>query len=253
MDNKRKNIILLSVLVVVFILMVIFISVEFFGSDDVFDILLINSKKENDIQENMNNKSDNNNSADEDVVTSDDENIIIDDNKSQIEDTFGNENNLDYTEEEVVSYFENIGNEVEESISFKEKFKEYFINVVDFIFYDKEINGYTFSELSGTAKVKVISIALKIDNKIEEYIPGYKETISNASSKIYTNIKEKLITLYMDVSTDICKDNEKECDKVKEIFSDIKDSCKIGWDFFKGLVGDGFSKVKEWYEIYSGK
>ena len=146
-----------------------------------------------------------------------------------------------------------MGNEVEKSSSFKEKFKEYFITVVDFIFYNKEINGYTFDGLSGTAKAKIIGIALKIDNKIEDYVPNYKENIYSTSNKVYTDIKDKLIVSYMDVATDICKNNEKECIKVKEIFGEIKDVCKIGWDFIKGLFKGGFSKVKDWYEIYSGK
>lgn len=252
MDKKKKYIIMFSILFAVFLVVIIFVFIEVFGSDNFSNILLINNKKENDIQEDMDNEYDNNNSINEDVVP-DDKNIITNDNQVQKDDTLSNESNFTYTEEEVVNYFENIGNDVEKSSSFKEVFKEYFITTIDFIFYDKEIKGYTFDELSGTAKAKVISIALKIDSKIEEYIPNYKENISSTSSKVYVNVKDKLITLYMDVSTDICKDNEKECDKVKEIFSDIKDSCKIGWDFIKGLIGDGFSKVKEWYEIYSGK
>ena len=107
--------------------------------------------------------------------------------------------------------------------------------------------------MSSTAKLKIISIALKIDNKIEEYIPGYKEKISSNGSKIYNNVKEKLVTLYLDISTEICKNHENGCNTAKEIFKDIKDNCKIGWDFIKKLVSSGTSKLKEWYEVYSGK
>ena len=38
-----------------------------------------------------------------------------------------------------------------------------------------------------------------------------------------------------------------------KIFKDIKDNCRIGWDFVKKLVSSGTSKLKEWYEVYSGK
>ena len=107
--------------------------------------------------------------------------------------------------------------------------------------------------MSSTAKLKIIRIALKIDNKIEEYIPGYKETISSNGSKIYNNVKEKLVTLYLDISTEICKNYENGCNTAKEIFKDVKDNCKIGWDFIKKLVSSGTSKLKEWYEVYSGK
>ena len=90
----------------------------------------------------------------------------------------------------------------------KIKLKNILFTIVDFIFYDGKIKGHTFNDLSSTAKLKIISIALKIDNKIEEYIPGYKETISSNGSKIYNNVKEKLVTLYLDISTEICKNHE---------------------------------------------
>ena len=43
----------------------------------------------------------------------------------------------------------------------KDKAKEYFITIVDFIFYDGKIKGHTFNDLSSTAKLKIISIAFK--------------------------------------------------------------------------------------------
>ena len=159
------------------------------------------------------------------------------------------------SEEDVVNYFEKKYDEVNNNSwdNVKDKAKEYFITIVDFIFYDGKIKGHTFNDLSSTAKLKIISIALKIDNKIEEYIPGYKETISSNGSKIYNNVKEKLVTLYLDISTEICKNYENGCNTAKEIFKDVKDNCKIGWDFIKKLVSSGTSKLKEWYEVYSGK
>lgn len=163
------------------------------------------------------------------------------------------ENNVSYTENDVVNYFEGINDEISDSESFKDKFKEYFVIIVDFIFYDKDIKGYTFKELSNTAKIKVISFALKIDAKLEEYLPNYKENISSVSGNIYNNIKEKLVYLYMDISTNICKDNEEECNNVKIIWDDIKDVCGIGWEFIKNIALDSIEKLKDWYEIYSGK
>ena len=248
MSSRKKCIILVSVLVVLLIVIGVII---YIGSDSgTTNELLIGSNKDNAIdskeEDNVSNDSVNDvdTSNKENELDNEDVNISVNDDSS---------NSYEYTEEDVVEYFSVMEEEVSESSSFKEKFKEYFITVVDFIFYDSEIKGYTFSELSGTAKVKIIGMALKIDSKIEEYIPGYKESISNTGSKIYTNVKEKLVTLYMDISTDICKDNENECTKVKEIFSDVKDVCSIGWDFIKSLASSGFSKIKEWYEIYSGK
>lgn len=240
MDKKKRNIIIVSVLFVTIVLVVI--GIFYFGNEKTTNILLINDKKDNGSEEEIKSK-------DENVEDNTDANYDTKQDNSNI----STDNNLDSTkdndEETVIEYFENMEDEVRNSSSFKEKFKEYFTTIVDFIFYDKEIKGYTFKELSETAKAKIVGIALKIDNKIEEYVPNYKETISST----YSNIKERLITLYMDIATDICKNNEEECNKVKDIFADIKSTCKLGWNFIKNLIGRGTSKIKEWYEIYSGK
>ena len=157
-------------------------------------------------------------------------------------------------ENDVIQYFENNYSDINSNkVSIKDKAKEYFIDIVDFIFYDKEIKGYTFSELSDNTKIKVIALALKIDSKIEEYIPGYKKSISSNGNKIYTDVKDRLVSSYLDLSVKICSNNEEGCNKAKDIFSDIKDNCKIGWSFIKKLASDGGNKLKDWYEIYSGK
>ena len=155
-------------------------------------------------------------------------------------------------EKDVVNYFESNSDEVKNS-SFKETFKDYFIEIVDFIFYGTEIKGYTFSDLTNTSKLKIISVALKMDSLIEDKVPGYKESITSTGSKVYSNVKEKLTELFLDISTEICKDRGNDCDKAKEIFSEIKSTCKIGWSFIKGLLKNGSNKLKDWYEIYSGK
>ena len=257
MNSRKKSLIFVSVLVV--LLIVIGVIIYICSGGETTNELLIGSniensednREEDNISDNDDNTAGSNNNetndSDNDNLNNVDVEISINDNNENINNTY------EYTEEDVIEYFSFMEDEVNESTSFKEKFKEYFVTIVDFIFYDKEIKGYTFNELSGTAKDKLISIALKIDSKIEEYVPNYKESISSTSSKIYTNIKEKLVSLYMDVSTDICKNNEEECNKVKEIFSGVKDVCSIGWDFIKGLFSSGGSKIKEWYEIYSGK
>ena len=235
MNRKNKNIVIVVVLGLLLLIVGIFICIVIFsnnGTNDFHDDDIAN------VEENNVNYGDNQ------------LNDIVD---SYLNSNGNNDNRISYTEKDVVGYFENMEYEIKNSTSFKEEFKDYFIMIVDFIFYDGEIKGYTFSELSDTAKVKIIAIALKIDSTIEEYVPGYKENISSTTGNVYTDIKEKLVVSYMDISTAICNDNENECVKVKDIFSDIKDYCKIGWDFIKGLFKSGTNKVKDWYEIYSGK
>ena len=256
MDNKKRNIIILIILCVLLFTIGVFVFVDIFSRDNHDNLLIDNKDKDVISNKDMNDIYDNS-------IVDEEKNDIIDSEYINDELNNADDNYLDgkidvdsqknYNEEDVVSYFESMEEEIGNSSAFKEKFKEYFITIIDFIFYDDEIKGYTFSELTGTARAKIIAIALKIDSKIEDYLPGYKENISSTTGKEYTDIKEKLVISYMDISTAICKDNENECDKVKDIFSDVKDYCKIGWDFIKGLFKSGVTKIKDWYEIYSGK
>lgn len=127
--------------------------------------------------------------------------------------------------------------------------KENFIKIVDFIFYDSDINGYYFKDLTNGAKLKVIYYATMLDNLINKEFPSYKKSLS----EIYNNTKAKLVKLYLEKSSEYCKDNENVCKQAKSDFTVLKKSLNITFDFIKGLCQDGTQKLKEWYEIYSGK
>lgn len=127
--------------------------------------------------------------------------------------------------------------------------KENFIKIVDFIFYDSDINGYYFKDLTNGAKLKVIYYATMLDNLIDKEFPSYKENLS----EMYNNTKARLVKLYLEKSSEYCKDNENVCKQAKSDFTVLKKSLNITFDFIKGLCQDGTQKLKEWYEIYSGK
>ena len=232
MNKKRILILIVSIIVLLSIIGVSFFFIK--NKHNELEKLEINNSEKNNIKNNVSNNED--------------------DKREQEKDNNGT-NVGKISEEEIVNYFEDNYNEINSNTwdNVKNNAKEYFITIVDFIFYDGEIKGHTFNDLSTSAKLKIISIALKIDSKIEDHIPGYKETISSNSSKIYNNVKERLVTLYLDISVEICKNHENGCNTAKEIFKDIKDNCRIGWNFVKKLVSSGTSKLKEWYEVYSGK
>lgn len=163
---------------------------------------------------------------------------------------------LSYKEEDVITYVENLNNEVDNAnsnMSFKEKFKEKFILVVDFIFYDGEIKGYKFDELTNTAKAKVVFYALKIDSKINDLWPNYKEIIGDKVN----DLKAKLIAKYMDVSTTICSKYPEDCENVKNDFKILKSSLSVTWDVVKSAFKYGYGKttdyLRTWYEVFSGK
>lgn len=186
--------------------------------------------------------------------------IYFDDDGKQIDDyDYGKvkeddlkiENNYVVEEEDSketpVEYFSKVENSSNENV-----LKKGFVTIVDFIFYDEPINGYTFKGLTSEAKLKIMKIALSIDNKIEEYFPGYKETISNGAKKVYSNIKGFVVELYLDTTTMICKNNASVCQNAKEDFAYMKKSFGITWDLIKSLAEAGTEKLKEWYEIFRG-
>lgn len=154
------------------------------------------------------------------------------------------------TDEQIVTYFTNFESEVDQSSSLKDTIKEKFVTIVDFLFYDGKIGNKTFNELSNTTKLKVLEIALNIDQKIEKKFPGYKESISTNSKNIYTNIKGKIIQLYLDVTTNICNDNPELCNEAKIGLGNLKKSFSLTWDFVKETSGIGLEKLKSWYEVW---
>ena len=150
-------------------------------------------------------------------------------------------------DEEVLAYFNNEVNTADTKS--KGTLKNAFIKVVDFIFYDKDINGYYFKDLTASAKLKVIGLALRLDNIIDSHFPGYKDELSSS----YNKAKDNLITLYLNLTSEFCKNNDSICESAKNDFSLLKESLNLSWDVIKNLAKSGTNKLKEWYEIFSGK
>lgn len=150
-------------------------------------------------------------------------------------------------DENVLTYFNNEVNTADTKS--KGTLKNAFIKVVDFIFYDKDINGYYFKDLTASAKLKVIGLALKLDNIIDSHFPGYKDELSSS----YNKAKDNLITLYLNLTSEFCKNNDSICESAKNDFSLLKESLNLSWDVIKNLTKSGTNKLKEWYEIFSGK
>lgn len=156
------------------------------------------------------------------------------------------------SDKEIISYMKETENYFNDT-SFQEEVKVRFIAIVDFLFYNGTINDYTLNDLSSKAKLQVLKIALSIDSKIESYLPGYKETITGTTGKIYTGIKTKIIESYLNTTTKICSYDKSLCDSAKKDFQDMKEAFSITWNVIKNLIANGTDNLKEWYEIYSGK
>lgn len=207
----------------------------------------------NNVSNNLNDNKDNtqstpnNNPTKPNNSTTNQSNNINNNNSST-----SSNNSINNADTEVLNYFNTLNDDFN-SESIKDSLKNGFITVVDFLFYNGQIKGYTFNELSSSAKLKVLSMAMYFDSKIENYFPGYKESISNTTSKIYTNLKEKVVNAYLNITTSICNNKADACESAKEGFNELKTNFGLTWSLIKDIAGDGITNLKNWYEIWSGK
>ena len=111
--------------------------------------------------------------------------------------------------------------------------REFFIKMVDFIFYDKDINGIKFSDLKEETKQEVYSTFCDIDALIMNFSPDYKENIGEKyevvkdfTSKTYYNALDKIREAIGD----------EKYDKVKEIKDNTKEKIKDGTDNAKEYI-----------------
>lgn len=150
------------------------------------------------------------------------------------------------TEEDVIGYFYEqeryaTGNEQDSTI--REKLKNGVTTIYQFLFQGGTIHGKTFSELSSSAKLKVLKIALSIDQKIDTYFPNYKDRIKEGAS----NLKSKIVVTYLETTNKICTNHEDICTQAREDFKTMKNSFKISFSLISGLVKEGGTAIKEWY------
>ena len=162
--NNKKYIIISAIVGIVFLAMGVLIGLVYSNRDVIF--------KENNIS-NENNVP---------------KNDLENENVNEI--TKPNLSNKDNT---IINEMDNTLNSIDaesSSSNFSDKAKATFITIVDFLFYDGTIKGITFNELTDDGKQKVLEIANKIDVKLEEVSPGYKDKISSSTSSAYNKASE---------------------------------------------------------------
>ena len=138
---------------------------------------------------------------------------------------------------------------------FSDKAKATFITIVDFLFYDGTINGVTFDELTDSGKQKVLELANKIDIKLEEKAPGYKDKISNTTSKAFNKASE-IIKNGANNLNDFAK--EKLGDENYNSIIDAKDELVKYSENALNLIGSAGSKLfsstkdklNNWYQNF---
>ncbi len=184
--------------------------------------------------------------------------------------------NIHSDEQNTVDHFIKIENDIANTISANleeglKKTKEGFITIVDFVFYDSEINGVTFNELSDDGKEKVLEIISKIDNTVEIYYPSYKVDILNLSNqaadsffdlveKGKNNIndfaEENIETETLDKMKDYSErfnntiDSFTNSDKVHETYEAAKDKGQEAYDYTKEKGSEAIDKLDDWYQNF---
>lgn len=175
-------------------------------------------------------------------------NTVTDNNQSS------NSNISKSTREEasnkIVTYAEKVENDIftEEDVNKVLKIaKEEFIKITDFVFYGTEINGYTFQQLTDSAKLHITNIVIEIDAMLEEVRPGYKNEIKLGVN----NVIEKATIKYLEISNKVCTELGPEaCSQAKKDFQVMRESLGLTLDLAKDLTKQGLQSLKEWYEIF---
>lgn len=120
--------------------------------------------------------------------------------------------------------------------------KEIFVNMVDFIFYDKEIRGIKFSELKEETKQDIYETFCDIDSLIIRYCPDYKENIGEK----YEAVKDFASKAYYK-TLDVIKEKigEENYEKVKETKDNFKEKAKDGTENVKKYIKEKYENWRD--------
>jgi hypothetical protein len=213
-------------------------------------------KIKEEVKEEIKEKEDNKEEIKIDSKPNDNENKDVSNNKDTIKN-----NNYNEKDNIVIDELNNTLKNIEKSTrdeNFKDKASSTFISIVDFLFYDGTIKGVTFDELTEKGKEKVLEIASKIDVKLEEKCPGYKETISNSTSKAYQKASEIIKNGAKNIN-DFAKNalGDENYQAIIDAKDELAKYSKEALNFVTGAGSKVFNntkeKLKEWYQNFKNK
>lgn len=209
------------------------------------------NKKNEEVKEEIKEKEDNNK---EEIKI--DRKLNDNENKKTIKnDNYNEKDNI------VIDELNNTLKNIEESTqdeNFKDKASSTFISIVDFLFYDGTIKGISFDELTEKGKEKVLEISSKIDVKLEEKCPGYKEKISNSTSKAYqkaSKIIKKGAKNINDFAKSALGDENYQAiiDAKDELVKYSKESLNYVTGAGSKVFNNTKEKLNEWYQNFKNK
>ncbi len=245
MENNKKYIIISIIVAIIFLVIGVLTGLVYSNKDVIFKD---NTFNENNIPQNDSDSKENTNEIKEEVPKQNNDaikNEVIKPSLSIKDNTVINEMN------------DTLNSIIKESSSsnFSDKAKATFISIVDFLFYDGTIKGVTFNELTDEGKQMVLELANKIDVKLEEKVPGYKEKISSTTSNAYNKASE-IIKNGASSLNSFAK--EKLGDENYNSIIDAKDELAKYSKNALNLVGSAGSKIfsntkdklNEWYQSF---
>lgn len=214
------------------------------------------NKKNEEVKKEIKEKEDNKEEIKINSKPNDNENKDISNNKDTIKnDNYNEKDNI------VIDELNNTLNNIEKSTrdeNFKDKASSTFISIVDFLFYDGTIKGISFDELTEKGKEKVLEISSKIDVKLEEKCPGYKEKISNSTSKAYQKAS-KIIKKGAKNINDFAKSalGDENYQAIIDAKDELAKYSKEALNFVTGAGSKVFNETKdklnEWYQNFKNQ
>lgn len=213
-------------------------------------------KIKEEVKEEIKEKEDNKEEIKIDSKPNDNENKDVSNNKDTIKN-----NNYNEKENIVIDELNNTLKKIEKSTrdeNFKDKASSTFISIVDFLFYDGTIKGVTFDELTEKGKEKVLEISSKIDVKLEEKCPEYKEKISNSTSKAYQKASEIIKNGAKNIN-DFAKNalGDENYQTIIDAKDELAKYSKDALNFVTGAGSKVFNETKdklnEWYQNFKNQ
>ena len=137
--------------------------------------------------------------------------------------TFENNYEKDTVKDQlVIDYYNNIYSDLQEAIKNADKEaiinKGKFIisNLIEFIFFDGDIMGVTFDELTSNTKKIIYTGFLVVDDLLTVYAPEYRETLSDKYQTIINYIGPKFTEIKEYIG-------EENIDKLNQIYESTKE------------------------------
>ncbi len=257
MENNKKYIIISVIVAIIFLVMGVLTGLVYSNKDVIFKD---NISNENNMSQSELEKENVNEIKEEPK----EEEKNLEETLKQSNETIKNEvtkPSLSNKDNTVINEMNNTLNSINtesNSSNFSDKAKATFISIVDFLFYDGTIKGVTFNELTDEGKQKVLELANKIDVKLEEKVPGYKEKIYSTTSNAYNKASE-IIKNGASSLNSFAK--EKLGDENYNSIIDAKDELVKYSKNALNLVGSAGSKIfsstkdklNDWYQNFKNK